>query len=138
MSKFIVIMSFVCLCFFSLSRVWGLSPKPQLSLVTKAKIIDSFKQKAEELFPVLHPDASDEHDYPFANDNLQRPFFALKRKKPVQTEGQNVAVVIGESAILSLLPELMTHADTIISLDINPKPYYAGTYKNYAGGIVRG
>ncbi|OGT37461.1 MAG: hypothetical protein A3F11_02240 [Gammaproteobacteria bacterium RIFCSPHIGHO2_12_FULL_37_14] len=60
--------------------------------------------------------------YPFSNEyNFGFTINKLSHYEPIKTEKLRIAILVGESHFLSLLPELQKHTDVIILNDINPK-----------------
>ena len=59
--------------------------------------------------------------YPFANELLfhKKTIPIIEKQPPIRTDKLKVALVVGESNILSMLPELIIHADLIICADLN-------------------
>lgn len=60
--------------------------------------------------------------YPFSNENsLKKVLSKLKKLNPFRSEKIRVAIMVGQSSICSILPEIESHCDAVLFADINPE-----------------
>lgn len=60
--------------------------------------------------------------YPFSNENsLQKVLSKLKNLNPFRSKEIRVAIMVGQSSICSILPEIQSHCDVVLFADINPE-----------------
>lgn len=60
--------------------------------------------------------------YPFSNENsLQKVLSKLKNLNPFRSKKIRVAIMVGQSSICSILPEIQAHCDVVLFADINPE-----------------